>query len=82
MQLKNWITGNFDLSSTAPTEIGGILNKTDRKRPLPGSVYSVYNILHKSESNEGMQENIHNKWNKDLSMEDVKNIGKECLQLT
>ena len=29
-----------------------------------------------------MLENIYDKWNDDLDMEDVKNIQKECLQLT
>lgn len=81
LQLKNWITENLDLRNRDPTEIGEILRKKEgeKKRRLIGS---VYNILIKAEGNEELLQNIHNKWNIDLGIDDAGKKWKECLRLT
>lgn len=79
LQLRSWLTENFDIGKGASTEIGEILNKRGKKKRLLGN---VYDILIKATSNEEQLQKIYNYWNKDLEILDAKTKWKECLLLT
>lgn len=78
VQLKNWITVNFDLERNLNSELQAILSPSGKKRRL---TRSMYNLLVSRENSDELLQNIYSKWAEDLG-DNIKAKWKKCLSFT
>ncbi len=77
LQLKNWITENFNLHyDLVPGPLKDVLFKVGKKKQL---ICRIYNMLLKEQSKHYSLHKFYDEWNKDLSFKEANIKWKKCL---